>query len=207
MTEQKRNKTIRKEEITFYETFDDEIVMITDEASVIPTGSNGSPRLSYAPTPVIPGFYTLTDAFENARRRIDLEEDLYGENTPRDPEAEQSHWLEWSQEMDNALVRPVTPGHFSRRPLEQTVPNRRSALKKNNPGQRGKPVNIKSSSHRKHFISAGELIDEMTDRELTSEKNYWDQQMKQEATSFDSILDETMKSLLDEADYHKVKLG
>lgn len=54
--------------LTFYRTFDDEIVRLDPERSGQEPPTSGL-RLSYDPIPVIPGFYTLIDAFEKARTR------------------------------------------------------------------------------------------------------------------------------------------
>ncbi|PKK40109.1 hypothetical protein ABB02_00615 [Clostridiaceae bacterium JG1575] len=75
-------KKMESRPITFYETFDDEIVQIDErehEQEVL-----RGPRISHPPIPIIPGFFTLTDAFEKQRMR--LEEELR-ERMAREDEA------------------------------------------------------------------------------------------------------------------------
>ena len=208
MTDEKKNRNNKKEQITFYETFDDEIVRIDRQVSLTPT-EIGGPRLSYAPTPVIPGFYTLSDAFENARRKLEAEAE-------RAIETEETHFttsdeisgMERFVRSGDSIVQAVAPGHFSGRSqhrYDQIQTSEGTSGERTSSG-----IRLKSdfaSNQRKHYIPADELIEELTDDEIVTEQAYSDEQRIRQSQCFDFILDETMRSLIADQEQTKVKLG
>lgn len=209
MTEEKKNRNNSKEQITFYETFDDEIVRINRQVSLTPTDGIGSPRLSYAPTPVIPGFYTLSDAFENGRRRLAAEEDSATDSEKtQETRIHEIVETERSTQFGNSMIRAVTPGQFEGRSGLRHITISAGVGKR--PVRTQAEARLKSEINpnpKKHYIPAGKLIEELTDDEIVSEPFYSDEQRVRQSQCFDFILDETMRSLIEEQEQTKVKLG
>lgn len=175
MTE-KRKLLNPTEQITFYETFDDEIVRINRTIQLVPSEGQAGPRRSYPPTPVIPGFYTLSDAFENARRRLEAEETA---QCAQDPLCAAR-----ALEDSNPSIRP---GH----PLIQVVP----------PGQFSDRAILKahrSADRRKQYLAAGQLIEDIIEDEVRKEPGVTLEERLKKSRSFDTVLDETMRSLVEE---------
>ena len=208
MTEEKKNGNNSKEQITFYETFDDEIVRINRQVSLAPTDGIGGPRLSYAPTPVIPGFYTLSDAFENGRRRLKAEAERANEAEETQLKTDEIFGMERFVRSENSIVQAVPPGHFSGRSLHRytPIPTGGGASAEQIPA--GKRLQSDTTSNqKKHYIPADELIEELTDDEIVTEQFYSEEQRIRQSQCFDFILDETMRSLIADQEQTKVKLG
>ncbi len=210
MTQENKKKRNSKKQITFYETFDDEIVRIDEEVSYIEDEITGGPRESFAPIPVIPGFYTLTDAFENARLRMEAEENSEKEEDGLNEEAGSVPQTEKDSTMQphNPMIRAVTPGHFTRKTRTGRPDPYGKTERAESAAHQGKKNRTEfSEKQKKHFIAAGELIEELADEEPATEGFYSQEQLKRQTESFDSVLDETMKNLITEEEYSKVSIS
>ena len=77
--------------IRFFRTFDDEIVRLdASPASNNPEPYGNGRRQSVAPTPIIPGYYTLADAFEKSRQFFEKHLDEASETGSDAPGEEES---------------------------------------------------------------------------------------------------------------------
>ncbi|MFZ2258030.1 MAG: hypothetical protein WAV55_07815 [Clostridiaceae bacterium] len=207
MTEEKKKKNHQRDQITFYETFDDEIVRISGEVSFAPEQVMGGPRPSYTPTPVIPGFYTLSDAFENARRRLEaMDMETSDPQTNEFSEIDEEERDSWFK--PNSMINAVTPGYFTSEfnKGQPAVTQGGRTNRKSIYGRTGQGSAATFHQH-KNYILVGDLIEELTDDEMVQEKSYSEEQRLQQSKSFDFVLDETMRSLIEDHELNNVKLG